>query len=172
MINSLLKIAVRFMLFVALQVLILNNIHLFRIVTPFLYIYIIVKMPVSTDRIRLIFISFLLGLTVDMFSNTPGMHAAACSLIGFARETLIKLFADRDMTEDALPSFYTFSPRAFIQYVFAIVILHHATLFLIESASFLDPAFLLLRIFSCVFLTAICIFIVEAFHVNRKKDEF
>ncbi|MDR2627762.1 MAG: rod shape-determining protein MreD [Dysgonamonadaceae bacterium] len=166
-----LKTGLVFVFFAALQVLILNNIHFFRIAIPFLYIYVILKMPIDTGRIQLVLISFLLGLIIDLFSNTMGMHAAACSLIGFVREPLLTLLDDKDMVKGASPSYYTMSTGAFMRYVLFIVVLHHVTLFLIESISLFDPLFLLLRIFSCVILTSLCIFIVEVFNVNRKSGE-
>ncbi len=94
MISTWLRIAVYFVVFVLLQVLVMNNIHLFRIATPFIYIYVILKLPVDLNRLGVIVISFLLGLTVDVFSNTFGIHAAACSFIGFVRTPLLDRFVD------------------------------------------------------------------------------
>ena len=79
---------VYFVVLVLIQALILNNIHFLRIATPFLYLYFIIKMPVGTSRDLVVLFSFLIGLVIDMFSNTPGMHAAACTLAGFIREPL------------------------------------------------------------------------------------
>ena len=77
MIKNLFKISLSFIFFVALQVLVLNHIHLFHLVTPFLYLYIILKIPLDLTRVQIIWIAFLTGLTIDIFSNTLGMHAAA-----------------------------------------------------------------------------------------------
>ena len=50
MINNLLRGFIYFVVFVLIQVLILNNIHFLRIATPFLYLYFIIKMPVGSSR--------------------------------------------------------------------------------------------------------------------------
>jgi rod shape-determining protein MreD len=92
MINNLLRGFIYFVVFVLIQVLVLNNIHFLRIATPFLYLYFIIKMPVGSSRTQVVFFSFIAGVVIDTFSNTPGMHAAACTLAGFCREPLIRVF--------------------------------------------------------------------------------
>lgn len=166
-----LKILIYFIFYVALQVLIIDNIHLFRIVTPFLYLYVIVKLPVNISRSQVILISFFLGIIIDIFSNTLGMHAAACSIVGFLRNPLMHSLSSKEIAEGDNPSFKTLGTGSFIKYVTSLIVLHHVTLFLIESLSLFDPAFLLLRIFLCVILTVLLIVIVEAFHVDRKGRE-
>jgi rod shape-determining protein MreD len=168
MIKQILKIIVQFVLFVLLQIWVLNNIHLFKIVEPFLYIYVIVKIPTHITRSQSIFISFLLGFTIDVFSNTLGMHAAACTLIGFLRHPLMRAFVEKEVMEEVTPSYHTFGTGAFMRYAATLTVIHHATLFLIESVSLFDPAFLFLRVFASVVLTSLCIFVLEAFNVNRK----
>ncbi|MDR0845636.1 MAG: rod shape-determining protein MreD [Tannerella sp.] len=170
MIKGLLKVLINFVLFVALQVLILDNIHLFKIVTPFLYIYVILKMPINLSRTQIVTISFLLGLAIDMFSNTWGMHAAVCSFAGFIRNPLLKIFLDKDMVEDASPSYRTLGTGAFMRYAISLVVIHHVFLFLIESFSFFDPLFLLLRIVLSIILTILCIFIVETFSIEKRRS--
>ena len=85
MIKNLFKISLSFIFFVALQVLVLNYIHLFYLVTLFLYLYIVLKIPLDLTRVQIIWIAFLTGLTIDIFSNTLGMHAAAYTLIKLCR---------------------------------------------------------------------------------------
>ena len=77
MISNILRGLVYFVVFVLLKILVLNHIHFLRIATPFLYLYFIVKLPVGLAPTKVIFLSFLTGLVIDMFGNTPGMHAAA-----------------------------------------------------------------------------------------------
>ncbi len=86
---NLLRGLVYFVVLVLIQALILNNIHFLRIATPFLYLYFIIKMPVGTSRDLVVLFSFLIGLVIDMFSNTPGMHAAACTLAGFIPDRIV-----------------------------------------------------------------------------------
>ncbi|RRD58885.1 rod shape-determining protein MreD [Tannerella forsythia] len=171
MIKNLFRISVSFIVFVALQVLVLNHIHLFHLVTPFLYLYIILKIPLSLTRAQVLWVAFLTGLTIDIFSNTLGMHAAACTLIGLIRNPLLRAMLDRDIVEDASPSYTSIGAVSFMKYTFGTVLIHHLTLFLIESVSLFDPLYLSLRIVSSVVLTSFCIFIVETFNLGGRSGE-
>ena len=68
--NTIIRQVISFILLVLLQVLVLNNIHLFGIITPFLYIIFIINLPYNISRHWSLLIAFLLGLVVDMFTNT------------------------------------------------------------------------------------------------------
>jgi rod shape-determining protein MreD len=171
MIKSIYKTGFYFLFCVAPQVLILDNIHLFRIATPLLYLYVIVKIPANISRSPTILISFFLGLVMDIFSNTLGMHTAACTLAGMFREPIMYAFSGKELLEESSPSYRTLGINGFIKYVSLIVAIHHIALFSIESISFFDPVFLLLRIIASVILTMLLIFIVEAFNFERKSGE-
>ena len=80
---------------VLLQVLILNNVHIAGYATPFLYIYFILKFSSGTSRNELMLWAFFFGLTIDIFSDTPGMNAAATVLLAFLRPSLLRLFTPR-----------------------------------------------------------------------------
>ena len=83
MINNLLRGFIYFVVFVLIQVLILNNIHFLRIATPFLYLYFIIKMPVGSSRTQVVLFSLIAGVVNDTLSNKKGIHAGACTMSGF-----------------------------------------------------------------------------------------
>lgn len=170
MINNILRGFFYFVVLVLIQVLVLNNIHFLRVATPFLYLYFILKMPVGTSRTNVVFFSFLIGLVIDIFSNTPGMHAAACTFAGLIREPLIRLFMGKDLPEGIYPSYKTFGYGGFFRYTLLFVVIHHVTLFLIESLTFFDPLFLALRIGASVVTTILLICTIEAFNIESQKS--
>ena len=170
MINNLIRGLLYFVVLVLIQVLILNNIHFLRIATPFLYLYFIVKMPVGSPRDLVVLFSFLIGLVIDVFSNTPGMHAAACTLTGFIREPLIRFYMGKDLPDGIYPSYKTFGYGGFFRYVLSLVVIPHVTLFLIESLTFFDPLFLALRIGASVITTTLLICTIEAFNIETQKS--
>ncbi|MCD8263117.1 MAG: rod shape-determining protein MreD [Tannerellaceae bacterium] len=170
MINNLLKTLVYFTVYALIQILILNHIHFLRVATPFLYLYFIVKMPVDISKVQVLMFSFLMGLVIDAFANTPGMHAAACTLAGFCRQPLINLYMGKDLPEGISPSYRAFGYGGFLRYTFSLVIIHHVTLFLIELLTLFDPLFLLIRIFASVLVTTLLICIVEAFNIGTPKS--
>ena len=170
MISNILRGILYFVVLVLIQILVLNNIHFLRMATPFLYLYFIIKMPVGTSQTKVVFFSFLIGLVIDIFSNTGGMHAAACTLAGFIRQPLINLFMGKDLVEGTYPSFRAFGYGGFFRYVLVFVLIHHAALFLIESLTFFDPLFLALRIGASVITTTLLICTIEAFNIEAQKS--
>lgn len=170
MINNIIRGILYFVVFVLIQILVLNNIHYLRIATPFLYLYFLIKLPVGISKSTMLVLSFITGLTIDMFSNTPGMHAAACTFAGFARPSLIRFFIGKELLEGAYPSYAVFGFGGFTRYILSFVLLHHIFLFLVESLTLFDPLFLVIRILASTLLTVILISIVEAFNIEPAKN--
>ncbi|MDL2282205.1 rod shape-determining protein MreD [Parabacteroides sp. OttesenSCG-928-G06] len=171
MIQDILRGLLYFVVFVLLQVLFLNHIHFLRMITPFLYIYFLLKVPYGISRNNMLLIGFFTGLVVDAFTNTPGMHAAACTLAAFCREPLIGFWVGKDLSEGVYPSYRSFGFGNFFRYVFSFVLIHHIALFLIESFSLFDPLFLSLRILGSSVMTVLLILAVEAFNVESQQSE-
>lgn len=169
MINNILRSILYFVVFVMFQVLFLNNIHYLRIATPFLYLYCIIKMPIGISRSGVLIFSFITGLIVDMFSNTPGMHAGACTLVGLLREPLIHFLQGEDIADGLYASYHSFGYAGFIRYVALFVFIHHVTLFLLEALTLFDPLFLLIRVGASVLMTILSICAVELFNFESQK---
>jgi rod shape-determining protein MreD len=170
MIHHVIRSAIYFVLFVLIQVVFLNQIYFLRIATPFLYIYFLLKLPVTTFRLQMFILFFLTGLVIDAFSNTPGMHAATCTMIGFVREPLIRFFMGKELPTGTYPSYQTFGYGGFIRYTVSIVFIHHVVLFLIESMSLFDFWFLLVRIIASVTMTSLLVCTVELFNPEARKN--
>ncbi len=151
---------------VLLQVLILNNVHIAGYATPFLYIYLIVKFESDVSRNVLMLWAFFLGLAVDVFSDTPGMNAAATVLLAFLRPAFLRLFAPRDTLDTLVPSNRTMGISPFLKYLVVCVLVHNGVLLALEFFSFAHIGTLLLRIATSVLLTVTCIMAVEGI---RKK---
>jgi rod shape-determining protein MreD len=126
----------RFIILVLAQVLVLNNIQFLGYINPYLYILFILALPVQMPRWMTLLLAFVLGLTIDIFSNTGGMHASATVLVAFSRNGIIKLFTSIDEGNNPTPSFYTFGVNAYVKYVVFAVLIHHTTLFFLEAFSF------------------------------------
>lgn len=151
---------------VLLQVLILNNVHIAGYATPFLYIYLILKFESDTPRNALMLWAFFLGLAVDVFSDTPGMNAAATVLLAFLRPTFLRLFVPRDTLDTLVPAIRTMGILPFLKYLVVSVLIHHGLLLTLKFFSFAHIGTLLLRIAASTLLTVTCIMAVEGI---RKK---
>ena len=132
---------------VLLQVLIFNNILIARIIAPFFYILFIILLPFDTPRSLLLFLSLLLGITVDIFTNTPGVHASASLLIGFIRPGILNILTTRETLESvSAPRVNNMGFQWFATYVTFLVVIHHLFLFFIEAFTFSDFLITLLRV--------------------------
>ena len=122
--NDILTNSTRFIVLVLLQVVLLNNINLFGFSNPMLYVLFIIWYPFKEQRILFIGLSFLLGLTIDMFGDTGGIHAGASVFAAYLRPLLLRL------------SFGTtlFAPR--FTYVSLLILTHHLVLYSLEIFSF------------------------------------
>ncbi len=102
---------VRFIVLVLLQGLILQNIG--EGIKDFAYIHIIIYplfillLPLKTPRMLLIFLGFLIGIAVDSFYLTPGLHASASVFIAYARSFVLRI------TEPRAGYNVNYSPTAF-----------------------------------------------------------
>ena len=124
MISEILNNTVRFLLLVLVQVLILNNIQLGGYINPYLYVLFILLLPVETPKWLILFLSFFIGIGVDMFSNTMGLHAAASVFMGFCRPYLLKVLAPREgYGAESKPGLKAMNLRWFITYTGILVFL-------------------------------------------------
>ena len=146
---------------ILLQVLILNNVHIAGYATPFLYIYFILRLESNTSRNEAMLWGFALGLCIDVFSNTPGMNAAATVFLAFIRPLFLQLFAPRD-NQEIVPSLKNMGFSLFVKYTLAAVFMHHVMLFTIAFFSFSDIQTLLIQIISSTVLTVACIVAIDA----------
>ncbi len=158
------------MLLCLLQVLVFNNLQLDGYINAFPYVYLILMLPISIGRIQLLFIGFLLGLLIDVFSNTGGIHAAATTLIAFYRPLYLKAQSPREGYElAALPHLKTFGLAWFIPYASLIVIIHHLALFYLEIFRFADFFHTLLKTFLSAGVTLLFVFAAEFLFVSNKR---
>lgn len=152
---------------VLVQALILNNVHIAGYATPFLYIYLVMKMESGAARNELMLWAFFIGLAVDIFSDTPGMNAAATVLLAFVRPYLLNPFVSRDTVESVTPSFDTVGVAPFMRYTALCVVTHHTVLLAIEFFSLAHLPTLALRIVCGAALTVACVAALEV--MTRKR---
>ncbi len=152
---------------VLLQVLVLNHVHILGYGTPFVYIYFILKYNSSVSRNMLMLWAFALGLMVDVFSNTPGMNAAALTLLAFVRGSLLRLVSLRDSADDYEPGIRTLGVSSYFRYLLLSATLFCMVLLLIDAFSFFNLSLLLLKIVTATVTTIVCIWCVEA--IRKKK---
>ena len=80
--------------------------------------------------------SFFLGLTVDMFRNTPGVTAAALTIVGMVQPYLIELFLPRDAEPDIKSSARSLGVWHFLILAAILVVIFSLVFFALEAFTF------------------------------------
>jgi rod shape-determining protein MreD len=124
---------IRFFALIFVQVFLLKNITLYNLSIPYLYILFILLLPFETPNILLFALSFILGLTIDAFYDTPGLHAAACVLLAFVRILFISITVQKEgFDNDPEPTLSIMGFRWFFTYALILTLFHHFFLFNLE----------------------------------------
>ncbi|MFP4058868.1 MAG: rod shape-determining protein MreD [Bacteroidales bacterium] len=168
MIKVLPRNMLRFVLLVFFQVLVLNNIQLGGYINPYLYILFILLLPFETPPWMLLLTGFLLGLTIDLFVHTPGVHTIATLFMAFSRPYVLDLFAPREGYETGtFPRLYYYGLEWFLKYTLILVFAHHLVLFYVEVFRFSDFFSTFLRVILSTFFSTILV-VISQYFVFRK----
>lgn len=153
-----LKYALMFASVVVLQVLVFSNIHFRGIINAFPYIYLIIMLPLNTSGRNVLLLSAFLGLVMDLACNSLGVHMAACIFAGYGRIILLPMLLQSDYDVDTV-SASTYGWTWFLRYVSLILLIHHFSLFMVDSFTFVNFGMTMLTsLFSAIFsLIIICI---------------
>ena len=123
----------RFVVVILFQVLVMDNVMINGYMIPYIYLLFILLMPFETPRWIQLLAGFVLGLTMDLFTGTLGMHTAASVLVAFVRPYLLDLLAPRDGYEaETFPRIHYYGFLWFLKYTLLIVLVHHLALFYLE----------------------------------------
>ncbi|HCQ14276.1 rod shape-determining protein MreD [Flavobacterium sp.] len=159
----------RFILLLAAQVTIFNNINFLGYINPFPYILFIILYPVNGNKSGLLVASFLLGLTMDLFMNSGGVHAASCLTLAFFRPSIFKFSFGLSYEYQTVRLNDVLTPERF-SFIFLSVVLHHIILFILEIFTFEYFWSIILRtLVSTVFTIIISILIIYLIKPNNKR---
>lgn len=137
MIRILTQNIILFFTVILLQLFVFNHIQLNGLIIPYFYILLLLLLPFDISKSMLLFVGFVLGIIIDIFSFTPGLHAAACTFAAAVRPTILEWFAPRDGYESGtLPRVSYFGLAWFIKYSFVLIMAHHIFLFFLEVSTF------------------------------------
>lgn len=154
MTKSIVQFSLLFVILVLAQAIVFNNICLFNVAVSFVFIYFIISLPITLSTNWVLTLSFIAGLSVDIFANTQGMNALACTLIAMSRRSILHLYFPR---EDELtipePSIKSLGMEVYVKYLFTLVLLYCTIIFLIEAFSFFNVLQLALRILCSTLLS-------------------
>ncbi|QFZ53783.1 rod shape-determining protein MreD [Oceanihabitans sp. IOP_32] len=159
--------SLRFVILILVQVLICSQIDFLGYINPYIYILFIILFPVKNNRVVFILLSFLLGLVVDLFLDSGGIHAAASVFIAYARPLALK-FSFGMVYENQNMKFNNVEFGAKLTYITLLTVAHHIILFFLEIFSISKIILIAEKtLFSSIFTILLCMLITIIF--SRKS---
>ena len=152
------------------QVIVFNHICLFNVAVPLVFIYLLVRLPITLSVNWMLTIGFFLGLTVDIFSDTYGMNTLACTIEAMMRKPILRLYVPReeDLTRPE-PSMYSLGTATYLKDLLTLTLLYCSHIFLIEAFTFFNPVRLLLRIVFSTILSMALMIGIDSFMTPRSE---
>lgn len=154
----------------ALQVLVFDYIHLWGYATPLLGVMVVVYSPLSDNRVTNLVLSFLAGIVMDMFTNSPGVAAASMTLASFVQHPLLEMMVPKDSDENMLPSWHTMGMSSYSAYLAIMLAVYHVAYFVLEVFSFINPVDMIISIVSSYVLSFILAMSFELFRFAKKGN--
>lgn len=173
MLRLLLMQLFRFGLYGGLHVLLVSRLVLFEMGWCFFYLGFLLFLPIGTPIVLQLLLSFAMGLTMDIFYDTGGVHAAAAVLLGFTRPWVLRLLTPRDGYDNSdSVNVHQMGWQWFSVYLTLLVLLHHAAFFLLELGSFRHIGLTLGKVVVSALFTWLALLIVQLlfFPVRRGRN--
>ncbi len=152
------------------QVLVIQNVNISGFVILLPYVMWILMLPFETNRLVVLFSSFVMGVCVDFFYDSSGLHASACTLMGFTRYYVLKYFSPRDGYEAGVSATADDMGLGwFLRYAGILIVVHHFVLFYLEIFRFSEFFNTLFRVILSSAGTFVFIYIIQFLFFNTKK---
>ncbi len=161
---------ISFFFYLLFQVLVLKNLVLFNVAFCFLYIVFLLSLPIDINPLLLMVIGFLLGISIDTFYDSLGLHAFAMVLVAYLRNYWIAAITPQGGYDSGtLPVLDTNGIQWFLVYTIPLIFVHHFVLFFWEAAGFTNFWFTFLKVISSVMFTLMVILILQFTFGNRRR---
>ena len=160
------------LLFIVLTVLqlVCNKIVLWGVAMPVVFIYLILRLPVNLHGGWVLTIAFFSGLIIDIFDNTPGMNALACTLMAAVKRPVFNMFVSRENDMNIpIPSVDSMGIGDYFKYMATLVTLYCSLIFLIQAFSLHDIVLTLARIAASSALSIMIIFALDSLVSTRRE---
>ena len=167
--NDIITNIIRFVALLLFQVLVLNQVELHGFISPYVYPLFILLLPFNTPKSVLLITGFAMGLFVDIFANTPGLHASATVFLAYIRPALVSLNLPPGGYETSdKPRLYSLGLNWFLIYAGAGILAHHFFYFLIETYSFTHLFFTIFKTLCSGFFSLLLILLHEYIFYKRR----
>lgn len=134
------------------------------------YVLFILILPFETNKLIVLFSAFLLGVCIDFFYDSSGLHASACTITGFARYYVLKYIAPRDGYDLGVkPTIEDMGLEWYLRYAGTLVVIHHFFLFYLEIFRFSEFFYTLLRVILSSIGTLALIYLIQFLFFSSRR---
>ncbi|MDE5813125.1 MAG: hypothetical protein K2H72_02455 [Muribaculaceae bacterium] len=135
-----------FVILVLVQALLMNHIVLFGSAVCFIFIYFLIKLPIGLSANLVLTLGFLLGLSVDVLSDTPGLNALCCTVLASLKRPVFFAYEQHDdKNRDVIPAIGTMGFFSFCKYIFSMAAIYCLIAFFVEFIQFTDVVGILIK---------------------------
>lgn len=151
-----------FLVLTLAQVLVFNNLVLFNSAVCFIFIYLIIRLPLSLSTNWLLTVSFLLGFLIDLFSDTPGLCSLSAVMLAVVKRPCAFLYISKDdKTKEETPSIRTMGWAAYSKYLLTMSAFFSLVCFVIDFFGFADILRILIMTASSTLFTFIILICLD-----------
>lgn len=170
MTKTVLTFILKAVLLILAQAVIFNNIVLFNVAMPLVFIYLIISMPITWSTNASTTIGFVTGLAIDIFSNTLGTNALACTILAFARKPIFHLYMQQDEDLSGMkPSQRSMGSSAFMKYALTMTLAYCIMVFLIDAFAVFNPLRFLAQVIGSTAYTFIIIYALDSIFTRQNE---
>jgi hypothetical protein len=160
-----------FFLYLLVQVMVLKSLVIFKVSFCFLYIAYVLLLPIETNALVLMILGFLLGLMVDIFYDSIGLHAFTLVLVGYLRNYwLAAITPQGGYDAGTAPTVAANGIQWFLVYILPLVFLHHFILFFVEAAGFIVFWHTMLKVIMSLLFTVTVIVLLQFLVTDQRRS--
>ena len=166
--SAMLSNIARFFLLLAAQILLFNNLSFFGYLNPFPYVLFILLFPVNGNKFSLLLASFSIGIIMDMFCNSGGVHAAACVTLAYLRPNFFRFSFGVSYEYQTIRINDKLTPERF-SFILTTIVAHHTILFILETFRINFVFDMLFKIIlSSIFTISLVVLMIYLFKPNKR----
>lgn len=153
-----------------LQVLVLNQLNVSGYINPYLYPILIILLPFDIAGWLLLLVSAILGLFIDLFTGTLGMHLFSLVLLAGVRPSIIRTLSLGTSDQSTHINIKKHGLLVTMSFVGVLLLIHHLSYFLLETFASSGFSYALLRTFASTFFSLLLSFILLLL-INTASNE-
>ena len=158
-----------FLTYILVQIFVLNEVVFSSYIIPFLYLTIILSIPKGKSILFLMIISFVTGLTIDLFEGQLGLHSTSCIIIAFLRPKILSILSNsKTLSNEDNIRLNNLGALQFFVYSSTLIFLHSLVLFFIVDFEIGNIFNLIIKTILSTLATLLIIFVNELYYINKQ----